>query len=185
MKIKKNGSWVVGKNDSGHCYVEQMSDLILDLIRKDKPRLVYDFGCGYGEYLKDISTLGIEAIGFEAHPNRTRYKKIKKLDLSVPVVLEKSADISISLEVGEHIPVEFEQIFIDNICNNTLNTVILSWAIEGQPGDGHINCRNNDYIISEMTKRGFVFDPTILELRKSFDSDHWFQNTAMLFHKIP
>ena len=185
MKIKKNGSWIVGKEDPGHCYVEKMSELILEIIKRDEPRLVYDFGCGYGEYLKDISELGIEAIGFEAHPNKTRYKNIKKLDLSTPVVLERSADISISLEVGEHIPVEFEKIFIDNICNNTKKTVILSWAVEGQPGDGHINCRNNDYIISEMTKRGFVFDPKVLESRKSFDSDHWFQNTAMLFHKMP
>jgi len=183
MKIKKNGSWIVGKNDSGHCYVEQMSVLILDLIKRVKPKLVYDFGCGYGEYLKNISALGFEAIGFEAHPNRTRYKNIQKLDLSIPIVLERSADISISLEVGEHIPVEFEQIFIDNICNNTTKTVLLSWAVEGQSGDGHINCRNNDYVISEMKKRGFVFDPAILEARKSFDSNQWFQDTAMLFHK--
>ena len=183
MKIKENGSWIVEENDPGHCYVEYMSDIIINIINEKKPALVYDFGCGYGEYIKNISELGIEAIGFEAHPNKTIYKNIEKLDLSIPVILERSADISISLEVGEHIPVEFEQIFIDNICNNTKNTVIFSWAIEGQGGDGHVNCRNNDYIISEMAKRGFVFDPSILEIRKNFSSNHWFYNTAMLFHK--
>jgi hypothetical protein len=160
-----------------------MSDIIINIINEKKPALVYDFGCGYGEYIKNISELGIEAIGFEAHPNKTIYKNIEELDLSIPVVLERSADISISLEVGEHIPVEFEQIFIDNICNNTKNTVIFSWAVEGQGGDGHVNCRNNDYIILEMAKRGFVFDPSILEIRKNFNSNHWFYNTAMLFHK--
>jgi hypothetical protein len=184
MEIKKNGSWIVEENDPGHCYVEYMSDIILKIVNEKKPALVYDFGCGYGEYIKNISRLGIEAIGFEAHPNRTRYENIQELDLSIPIVLERSADISISLEVGEHIPAKFEQIFLNNICNNTKDTVVLSWAIEGQTGDGHVNCRNNDYIISEMEKRGFVFDPTILETRKSFNSDQWFQNTAMLFHKI-
>jgi hypothetical protein len=183
MKIKENGSWIVEENDPGHCYVEYMSDIIINIINEKKPALVYDFGCGYGEYIKNISELGIEAIGFEAHPNKTIYKNIEELDLSIPVVLERSADISISLEVGEHIPVEFEQIFIDNICNNTKNTVIFSWAVEGQGGDGHVNCRNNDYIISEMAKRGFMFDPSILEIRKNFNSNHWFYNTAMLFHK--
>jgi hypothetical protein len=183
MKIKKNGSWVVGKNDLGHSYVERMSELIIDIVSKEEPELVYDFGCGYGHYISNISKLGIEAVGFEAHPNKSLYRNIKKLDLSIPAILKKPADISISLEVGEHIPVEFEQIFIDNICNNTKKTVILSWAVEGQPGDGHINCRNNDYIISEMAMRGFVFDPSILEKRKSFDRDHWFYNTTMLFHK--
>jgi hypothetical protein len=184
MEIKKNGSWVVGDSDPGHCYVQYMSDLIIGIVNKKKPSLVYDFGCGYGEYIKNISELGVETIGFEAHPNKTVYDNIQKLDLSIPVVLERSADISISLEVGEHIPVEFEQIFIDNICNNTKNMVIFSWAVEGQGGDGHVNCRNNDYIISEMTKRGFIFDPTILELRKSFDSNHWFYNSLMLFNKV-
>jgi SAM-dependent methyltransferase len=183
MKINENGSWDVGDNDPGHCYVEYMSDIIIKIINEKKPTLVYDFGCGYGEYIKNISELGIEAIGFEAYPNKKIYKNIEKLDLSIPVVLKRSADISISLEVGEHIPVEFEQIFIDNICNNTKNTVIFSWAVEGQGGDGHINCRNNDYIISEMAKRGFMFDPSILEIRKNFNSNHWFYNTAMLFHK--
>ena len=183
MEIKENGSWVVGDNDDGHRYVHYMSDIIIKIVKEKNPRLVYDFGCGYGEYLKDIFELGIEAMGFEAHPNKIIYDNIKELDLSIPVTLEKNADISISLEVGEHIPVEFEQIFINNICNNTSNILILSWAIEGQSGNGHVNCRNNDYIISEMDKRGFIFDPSILEIRKGFDQDCWFFNSLMLFNK--
>jgi hypothetical protein len=181
MEIKENGSWVVGDNDPGHYYLEQMSEIIINIINQNKPELVYDFGCGYGEYVRDISLLGIEAIGFEAYPNKKVYDNIQELDLSVPVILERSSDISISLEVGEHIPSEFEQIFFDNICNNTKNTVILSWAVEGQGGDGHVNCKNNDYVISEMEKRGFVFDSSILQLRKNFDPNHWFYNTLMLF----
>jgi SAM-dependent methyltransferase len=183
MEIKENGSWVVGDNDPGHYYSEQMSDLILQIINKKRPKLVYDFGCGYGEYVRDISLLGIEAVGFEAYPNKKVYDNIQELDLSVPVLLERSADISISLEVGEHIPAEFEQIFLDNICNNTKNTVILSWAVEGQGGDGHVNCKNNDYVISEMEKRGFMFDDSALQIRRSFDVNHWFYNTLMLFNR--
>ena len=183
MEIKENGAWVVGESEPGHCYVEQMSDIIINIINQKKPELVYDFGCGYGEYVRDISLLGIEAVGFEAYPNKKVYDNIQELDLSVPVLLERSADISISLEVGEHIPVKFEQVFIDNICNNTKSTVILSWAIEGQDGDGHVNCKNNDYVISEMAKRGFLFDDAALELRNAFDSKHWFYNTLMLFSK--
>jgi hypothetical protein len=183
MEITKNGAWIVKEEDPGHYYSEQMSDLILQIINKKRPSLVYDFGCGYGEYIKNISALGIEAIGFEAYPNKTIYDNIQELDLSSPVILERSADISISLEVGEHLPVEFEEIFIDNICNNTKNTIILSWAVEGQIGDGHVNCRNNSYIIAHMKRRGFIFDKSILETRKIFDKNIWFHNTLMLFNK--
>jgi hypothetical protein len=183
MEITKSGAWIVGVSDPGHYYSKQVSDLIIDIVKKKKPSIVYDFGCGYGEYLRDISPLVHEAVGFEAYPNKTIYENIHQTDLSAPILLENPADVSISLEVGEHIPSEFEQIFIDNLCNNTKNTLILSWAVEGQIGDGHVNCRNNDYIIAEVEKRGFIFDDSILEIRKSFDMNNWFYNTLMLFNR--
>jgi len=36
--------------------------------------------------------------------------------------------------------------------------VILSWALPGQEGDGHVNCQPNDYIIGQMQKLSFNFD---------------------------
>ncbi|WP_245562228.1 hypothetical protein [Niabella aurantiaca] len=57
----------------------------------------------------------------------------------------------------------------------------MSWAIEGQGGDGHVNCRNNDYIIKEMRQRGFVeFEDAKLFLR-SMASYSWFKNSLMVF----
>ena len=37
-----------------------------------------------------------------------------------------------SLEVGEHLPQEFENIFIHNLHNNNKSGILLSWAIKGQ-----------------------------------------------------
>ena len=44
-----------------------------------------------------------------------------------------------SLEVGEHLPKEFEDIFINNLDNNNNYGIVLSWAIKGQGGYGHYN----------------------------------------------
>lgn len=52
----------------------------------------------------------------------------KALDLS-------PAEWVISLEVGEHIPAEFESVFIQNIKQHAKNGVILSWSVEGQGGN--------------------------------------------------
>lgn len=88
-----------------------------------------------------------------------------------------------TLEVGEHIPKDFEQIFIDNVCRNTNSKVLMSWATVGQSGDGHVNCQNNNYIIEEMNSRGFNYDKeATLELRKTAKL-YWFRKTLMIFSK--
>jgi hypothetical protein len=184
MIIKENGAWVQDGSWAGHAYINSMADIILKLVEKHSPSLVYDFGCGWGDYARDISATGVEAIGFEGYPDRSHYDNIQEMDLSKLHVLDRQADLSISLEVGEHIPAEFEQNFIDNICNNTKDVLVLSWAIEGQGGDGHINCKNNDYVISEVEKRGFVFDESILSLRKETPDLAWFDQTLMLFYRV-
>lgn len=184
MEINTSGSWILNDdNDNGHKFIQKVSDKIIEIIQKEGSKSVYDFGCGYGMYLKDIqSRLNIEGVGFEEYPRTTYYNNIQAKDLSKPFILEDKADLSISLEVGEHIPKEFESIFIDNICNNTESTIVLSWAIPGQDGNGHINCQPNEYIISELELRGFEFSSDLLEFRKDEDL-LWFSNTLMLFHR--
>ncbi len=90
-----------------------------------------------------------------------------------------------SLEVGEHLPKKFEDIFINNLHNNNENGMVLSWALVGQPGDGHINCQNNDYIKSKICKLGYINDiESENKLRNAASRCYWFKNTIMVFRKI-
>ena len=185
IDINDNGFW----DHNGHALENHFNDLfvaelLVSFAKKYSPSLVYDFGCGTGFYLKQINdTLGIESIGFEGVPDTALYQNILKKDLTEELTMKRSADMSISLEVGEHIPKEFEQIFIDNICNNTNKILVLSWAIKGQGGKGHVNCQDNDYIIEEVEKRGFKFNPKILNYRKNAEL-RWFKNTLMMFERV-
>ena len=87
-----------------------------------------------------------------------------------------------SLEVGEHIPREHEQTFLDNVCRYANELIVLSWAVEGQAGLGHVNCRNNDYIVEQMRQRGYVLDDTTSKLREAAQVP-WFKDTLMVFRK--
>ena len=90
-----------------------------------------------------------------------------------------------SLEVGEHIPAEFEDVFISNITKHVKKTLIISWAVEGQGGDGHVNCKNNDYIIAQIEERGFKYNKKAsTELRKAATNASWFSYTLMVFNKV-
>jgi hypothetical protein len=96
---------------------------------------------------------------------------------------EEPFDMVISLEVGEHIPERWESIYIDNLTRNARSYILMSWAVEGQPGDGHVNGRSNEYVINQMKSRGYTINwPVSRYLRKSA-SLWWFKNTIMLFER--
>jgi tryptophanyl-tRNA synthetase len=63
--------------------------------------------------------------------------------------------------------------------------LIISWAVEGQGGSGHVNCKNNDYIIAQVVDRGFKYNTEASDaLRKSATNASWFSYTIMVFDKI-
>lgn len=181
--ISPTGFWIEYE-DYDHVFIEELSNVINDYVKEHQITTVYDFGCGTGEYLDRLTkeVAGITATGFEGSPNNTIYNNVVKKDLSSKLNLEP-VDLVISIEVGEHIPKEFEQNFIDNISNSSKKHIIFSWAIEGQNGTGHINCQNNDYIISEMEKRGWKFDTDKTISVRDKMPPIWIKNTVMFFNK--
>jgi len=106
----------------------------------------------------------------------------KNIDISQPQKFDKR-ECTISLEVGEHIPKIFEQNYLDNIISSSHN-IILSWAILGQGGYGHVNCRNNDYIIDKFNQFGYRYNMVDSLYLRYGSSLTWFKNTIMVFNRI-
>lgn len=185
MKINQNGFWET-TDGAGHVHDLRLADHILSLFKSKNVRSVVDFGCGMGDYAHRLTSEGIPCEAYDGNPNTPELTRGlgKVLDLSESFDLGKTFDCVLTLEVGEHIPEEREQTFIENIVRHTNDLLLLSWAILGQVGDGHVNCKNNDYIVSEIEKRGFTYD---LEnsnlLRNSISHAQWFKNTIMVFKK--
>ncbi|XP_042865378.1 uncharacterized protein LOC122248974 isoform X2 [Penaeus japonicus] len=107
--------------------------------------------------------------------------KIKELELGKPVDLGTRFDWVMSIEVGEHIPAENEDVFMDNLVKHACKGVVLSWAVPGQPGHHHINNRRNDYIINKMEKRGMIHDQQTQTHIRTVIYAHWLKNTLMVF----
>ena len=111
--------------------------------------------------------------------------KVCWMDASVPLPdTEQTFDWTLSVEVGEHIARQHEAVFMDNLARLCRTGVILTWAVEGQGGFHHVNCRNNDYIIAQMERRGFKYDePQSMHFRKSVTDLGWLRGTIMVFWK--
>jgi len=157
-------------------------DLLARLLHIFDGKTVYDFGCGNGFYVGGLRVNGIDCIGFDGNPT-TQVRTdgfAGVMDLSKPVDLPRR-DWVMSLEVGEHIPVAHESTFIRNLNRNCREGIVLSWAVPGQGGEGHVNERTNEYIVELFRDLGFD-EAMVMErqLRKSAKLE-WFKNTLMVF----
>ena len=107
---------------------------------------------------------------------------VKNLDLSKEFDLHKKYDVVISLEVAEHIPKQYESIYINNITSHCGKRLVFSWAQPGKGGKGHVNEQDQDYALQVICKRGFNLNSDLSEkLRSSATICHWFSKTSLVF----
>jgi cyclopropane fatty-acyl-phospholipid synthase-like methyltransferase len=184
MIIDNNTGIWLNNSLEGHGYDTSLSNALVQILKKNNITDVYDFGCGHGLYTRNLLINKINCEGYDGNPNTKQITDniCNVLDLSKPFELQKKEYV-ITLEVGEHIPKSYEETFINNIHNHNTKGIILSWAIVGQGGDGHINCQNNDYIkhiFHDLGYKNNLEDENYLRFNSSFS---WFRNTIMVFEK--
>lgn len=162
-----------------HQHSNKLLVKILEYFSKDVP--VMDIGCGHNFYVTVLNYLKYQAIGFDMVDLGSYY--FRKQDVTKPLPKLDIKTNVISLEVGEHIPSELAEGYLNNVAGQG-GDVIMSWATPGQLGIGHINCQSNEWVISEMKKRGYLLDSILTDqLRKAVKDCHcsWFVNTLMYF----
>lgn len=182
--IDINGSWN-GDTDSKHHHDNRLCEYLISIFREKQVKNVLDLGCGSGLYAKKFIDNNIACSCYDGHPDTKQITNgiCETIDLSQEISLGNTYDCVMSLEVGEHIPKIYENNFINNIVKHSHNFIIISWAIPGQPGDGHINCQNNKYIIDNIQEKNWHFNQSITNSLRRESSLWWFKNTLMFFQK--
>jgi SAM-dependent methyltransferase len=179
FKIHEHGYWEDAAG-IGHRRDLALAKVLVDFF---KGASVIDLGCGTGYYTKLLNDNGIPCIGYDGNPYTKANGWGEVADFSRPQYLGEY-DYVLSLEVGEHIPKEFEVIYFQNLARHSKLGIVLSWAIEGQAGDGHVNCRNNDYVIGKLKFIGYKFDKQSSDKLRLLATLRHFKNTLMVFQKI-
>ncbi len=158
---------------------------LVDFFKNEGARTVGDFGCGSGEYVKTLLEHQIACEGYDGNPCTPQITGglAQVADLGQPLYLGKTFDWILCLEVGEHIPKEYEQIFIDNLNRHNTKGIILSWAVPGQGGHGHFNEQPNQYIKNILRRLGYFNDVAAEKIMREKASLPWFKNTLMVFRK--
>lgn len=190
LSIASQGYWQ-SETLEGHKYDNGLAGGILNLLSFTQVKTIADFGCGPGWYTALLRNNGYAVEGYDGNPNVEKGSALlfdddfycQCVDFTEDLEAEKTFDLVMSLEVGEHIPFENEDIFIMNIVRNARNYVLLSWAVEGQAGSGHVNCHSNKYIISKMKDLGFGFNSPVSSYLRKCATLWWFKNTILFFEK--
>jgi hypothetical protein len=184
--ISPTGFWT-DENLNEHAFDQSLADGLLCFMKLNNCYSILDLGCGPGEYVKYFKSNGQLAVGYDGNPNTQKITNglCHVADLTSVHVFEKS-DCVISLEVGEHIPAKYESIFIENVCSSASNRIVISWAIPGQGGYGHINCLENKKVVDKFRIKGWSQTTNDLQyqqlLRLSSDFS-WFKNTILVFSR--
>jgi hypothetical protein len=182
---KDSGIWGLDTAKKRHRYDPKLAEGILYLYKSATS--IADLGCGKGDYCKFLKEHRINTVhGYEGTPDIKEiaaYDDIMILDLTKRRWVEIYYSLVLALEVGEHIPKKFEQVFIDNVCEFTKKDLVLSWGIPGQGGVGHFNEQTNEYIISEFVRRGFRFEKKRTRFLREKASLRWFKKSVLVFRR--
>jgi len=172
------------------------------------PVTVGDIGAGVGQlgaWLRDNKVNNVSWFGWDGgsnvetfagqkvdlvHTKNYLVPKVCWLDASSPLHLYLTQmcsapyDWVTSVEVGEHIPAERMDTFVDNLVMMARYGVILTWAVKGQGGSWHVNELNNDEVIKIMAGRDMEYQEEIsMIMRKQVCCLGWLRKTIMVFKK--
>lgn len=149
---------------------------------------VVDFGCGTGTWLWVAKALGAKIVcGLDgAYVPKSMLmieeSEFQAVNLEQPVVLNRTYDMAISMEVAEHLSKNAAENFVDSLCRSA-DLILFSAAHPGQGGDGHINEQPAEYWIDKFEARNFAAK----EIRPWFEKDEkiewWYRQNLLLFHR--
>lgn len=185
--ITSTGAWTITGQQfqNEHAFDPRLAEQLCSILEEKQVQTVYDFGCGHGMYTKLLNERGFKCQGFDGNPITSQFPGCSVQDLTDPQFRKDPVDCVVCLEVAEHVPKEYETALVDAIDRHVKSRgfLVLSWAVPGQGGFGHVNCQTNEYAIQKFTDRGYLFMPYQSQILRMNCVYGWFQNTVMVFQK--
>lgn len=139
------------------------------------PDTVIDVGCSSGIYLLPFKESGCYVLGIDGASGVGKELDIDKgefkvVDLRKPWTPPMRFDLSLCIEVAEHVPPEFSDLLVETLCK-TSNNIFFCAARPGQGGEGHVCERPREYWLEKFAKHGYGVHPKNDEIRAVINSD--------------
>ena len=193
--FQTQGSWCLSRDEGSssvlgfniapmHLLDVPLAKVIAEIVGRQSS--LFDLGAGSGQY-KHFMRNHSASIDYRACDGALNVDVftagvVDWCDLTKPIRAGPS-DWVVSLEVGEHLPAALSEQYLKNLHRLNTKGIILSWAVVGQPGKGHVNCLPNEEVIRRVTSMGYVHDRNASDAGRRVATYDWFKNTFMVFRK--
>lgn len=165
-----------------------MAPLLVDYF---KPESVIDIGAAGGLYVWPMrDDFGVEVHAVDGCPRAARYGPVEIFDLREPYMPPRRYDLSLCLEVLEHIEPEYAQVIVNSLAR-CAPIALVTAAPPGQGGENHVNEQKPEYWIDRFARAWMRYDEaTTHELRgifarhKEIVQHGWMISNSMVFREI-
>jgi hypothetical protein len=171
--------------ESSVCLVEAFRILGL-------PRTMADIGCGAGHLVAMAQGMGVRSYGVDMFYPEQPFEGFIHADLAQPMSWRPPfhADLTLCLEVAEHLPQSAAETLCDTLRSVTGSSLLFSAAVPGQGGSGHLNEQPHSYWTEKLEQRGFVQERAATqELRRcwlrSAPSAWWYGRNVIALRRFP
>lgn len=154
-----------------------------------RPASILDVGCGIGTWLRAASELGIADLqGIDGdHVEKSSLlideRFFRPTDLRDPFELDRRFELTVSVEVAEHLPYDRGPSFVRDVVATT-DIILFSAAAPYQGGRGHFNEQWPEYWAILFRSYGFdCFDPFRDSVWDNEGVEPWYAQNAFLFIK--
>jgi SAM-dependent methyltransferase len=152
-----------------------------------QPKSVLDVGCGRGAWLKSCHELGAtRLLGLDGDWNSQSLMiddaiEFRSIDLNTPFSVPKKVELTICVEVAEHLQPKTAPQFIQSL-TGTSDAVLFSAAYLNQGGTNHINEQQHSYWAKLFAAYDFSpFDFFRPVFWGDEDIDFWYRQNVFLY----
>jgi len=165
---------------------QEIVPLILNWI---SPQSIVDVGCGDGTWLSVFSSYGVEDIlGIDGDYIQQTDLQIPSncfvaADLQQPLVLSRTFDLVVSLEVAEHLPENCADQFVNSLIS-LARVILFSAAIPHQGGTHHVNEQWPFYWVRRFEAYGYeLVDVLRGRIWDNPRIEPWYAQNSLIFVK--
>ncbi len=157
---------------SNRPFVDSARAIADELFARFEPKRLIDLGSGCGVWAERFGHHGVEVVcvdGVRPPAEHAFEVDLRLRDLTEPITDDWGVfDLTLCLDVGEHIPAELVDPFLSN-CTRFSDTLLLACAPPGQGGVHHVNEQPKRWWKARLLEHGFAYDrPATGRLCESF-----------------